>query len=290
MVLSRHFHSFSWVSFIFAVCSVEAFGPTTQHVKYQLQGNYPRALSRRGITNICSSTQLNLSPAPIDIVVSMYKDALNHSPLETKLITGGALAFLGDAIAQSKDEEYDKKRAAAFVAFDMVYRAVQCALFPYITETCDGHFFKSLLPIVPLSDQNQMLDMHFLATLEQTCANQFIIIPIIYYPVFFSLTGWVQGLSLEATMERVQSTIVPLLKRNWAFWIPVQYFQFGYVDEPLQIPFLCAVGLAWTFILSTSAGSTKNYADEDSIEAPTLNSVNEELVVSSETERIVERV
>lgn len=75
-----------------------------------------------------------------------------------------------------------------------------------------------------------------------------------------------QGLSIDATIERVSTTIVPLLKRNWAFWIPVQYFQFGYVDEPLQIPFLCVVGLAWTFILSIVAGSVKSYETEERTE------------------------
>lgn len=100
----------------------------------------------------------------------------------------------------------------------------------------------------------------------ETTANQFIVIPFIYYPLFFSLTGYVQGLSIDATIDRAQTTIIPLLKRNWTFWIPVQYFQFGYVDEPLQIPFLCVVGLAWTFILSVAAGSVKTYDAEVGVE------------------------
>lgn len=100
----------------------------------------------------------------------------------------------------------------------------------------------------------------------ETTANQFIVIPIIYYPLFFSLTGYVQGLSIDATIDRAQTTIIPLLKRNWTFWIPIQYFQFGYVDEPLQIPFLCVVGLAWTFILSVAAGSVKTYDAEVGVE------------------------
>jgi hypothetical protein len=61
------------------------------------------------------------------------------------------------------------------------------------------------------------------------------------------------------------------LKRNWLFWIPVQYFQFGYVDEPLQIPFLCVVGLAWTFILSLAAGSVQTY-DQEGEEPLVVNS------------------
>jgi protein Mpv17 len=214
----------------------------------------------------------SLQAAPLDIMVSMYKDSLMDNPLETKLLTGGVLAFLGDAIAQSQAAIYDKKRAAAFVTFDIVYRAVQCALFPSITTYCDGHYLASLLSTV--SVPAEFIDIHSLATMEQTFANQFIVIPLIYYPVFFSLTGYLQGLSMEATVERVETTLVPLLKRNWLFWIPVQYFQFGYVDEPLQIPFLCVAGLAWTFILSTVAGSIETYGDDAVVEEEAMTSAS----------------
>lgn len=233
----------------------------------------------------------NLQASPYDIVSAFYTQALLTNPLETKLATGGVLALAGDAIAQSRDEDsdYDVKRAGAFVSFDILYRAVQCALFPEIIRSFDGHYLASFTDLIPAIEANRDV----LATMEQTmgkmkiiyrhqwftflgnflsnenflfafAVNQFLVIPFIYYPVFFSLTGYIQGLSIDATIERASTTIIPLLKRNWTFWLPVQYFQFGYVDEPLQIPFLCVVGLAWTFILSIFAGSVKNYdAEED---------------------------
>lgn len=40
----------------------------------------------------------------------------------------------------------------------------------------------------------------------------------------------------------------------------VQFIQFGFIQEDLQIPFLCICGLGWTFILSIMAGSTKEYS------------------------------
>lgn len=112
--------------------------------------------------------------------------------------------------------------------------------------------------------------------------------------MFFSLTGYMQGLSLDATIQRAQTTLFPLLKRNWTFWLPVQYFQFGYVDEPLQIPFLCVVGLAWTFILSISAGSVKSgeaekaepYVLEE--ELGTMNAISHEEGLLIAEENIVE--
>jgi len=166
------------------------------------------------------------------------------------------LALLGDAIAQSREENvpYDGKRAGAFVAFDISYRAAQTALFPIITEYCDGHLLGNVLSFV---------DERSLAVLEQTLANQLVVIPVFYYPLFFSLTGAVQGLTMEENIVRAKESIVSLLKRNWSFWIPVQYFQFGFVDEPLQIPFLCLAGLVWTCILSASAGSVRSFEEEE---------------------------
>ena len=104
-----------------------------------------------------------------------------------------------------------------------------------------------------------VLPMSYLAAMEQTLASQLGIIPFLYYPVFFSLTGLIQGLTTEQSITRAKETFIPLMKRNLLLWIPVQFIQFGFIEEGLQIPFLSVCGLAWTFILSIMAGSAKNY-------------------------------
>lgn len=50
----------------------------------------------------------------------------------------------------------------------------------------------------------------------------------------------------------------------------VQFVQFAFIQEDLQIPFLSICGLAWTFILSANAGSTKSYVSEDAEAMPTI--------------------
>ena len=116
-----------------------------------------------GLENIRRET--SLSVAPFDEISTLYNQALLTNPLETKLVTGGVLASLGDYIAQKGEAEgYDTKRAGAFVTFDVMYRALQCALFPEITRVCDGHFLGSFVPLVDLS---------ILATLEQTMGKHF---------------------------------------------------------------------------------------------------------------------
>ena len=37
----------------------------------------------------------------------------------------------------------------------------------------------------------------------------------------------------------------------------VQFVQFGFIEESLQIPFLAVAGLGWTFIISAFAGNAK---------------------------------
>ena len=193
--------------------------------------------------------------------LSGYKELLKTYPLPTKMMTGATLAVCGDAIAQSKDAdaEYDKRRAASFAAFDMAYRALQHFSFPIIVAYCHGQILGTL-PVVGSLDSSQ------LAAMEQTLASQLGIVPFLYYPAFFTISGAIQGLSAEASWSRAVDTFVPLMKRNLLFWIPVQFIQFGYIQEDLQIPFLSCAGLAWTFILSLYAGSAKNYSPEKEME------------------------
>ena len=45
----------------------------------------------------------------------------------------------------------------------------------------------------------------------------------------------------------------------------MQFIQFGFIEESLQIPFLAVCGLVWTFIISLFAGNAKkSYSEEDS--------------------------
>lgn len=203
----------------------------------------------------------NPSASAIFDPLSGYKELLKTYPLPTKMMTGATLAVCGDAIAQSKDAdaEYDKRRAASFAAFDMAYRALQHFAFPIIVAYCHGQILGSL-PVVGSLDSSQ------LAAMEQTLASQLGIVPFLYYPAFFTISGAIQGISAEASWARAVDTFVPLMKRNLLFWIPVQFIQFGYIQEDLQIPFLSCAGLAWTFILSVYAGSAKSYSPEKEME------------------------
>lgn len=224
--------------------------------------------------------------------LSIYKQHLLTEPLKTKVLTGIVLAVVGDALAQysssrtttttiTEDEggpprpfEYNVKRAISFATFDGCYRAVQQVTYPPMMKICNGKFSLALLsstttvltlPFPPSSSssidsstQATSYLLHILASFEQTLFSQLLIIPIIYYPTFYIVTSFVQGLSLAQTIHRIKCTFIPLMKRNLLFWIPVQFVTFAFVDEGtnLQIPILIVCGLVWTIILSITAGAT----------------------------------
>lgn len=205
------------------------------------------------------STISSQTPQHFDLLAS-YQDVLKHHALPTQMVTGATLAVTGDAIAQRTQNknpsafDYDTRRAASFAVFDVAYRVLQHYAFPVIVSHCHGQYLGS----VPLFEDN--LDVFFRATMEQTLSNQLVIVPFLYYPAFFTLTGFLQGLSVEATVTRAKDTFWFLFQRNLLFWIPVQFIQFGFIEQELQIPFVCGAGLVWTAILSILAGSATTNA------------------------------
>jgi len=197
-----------------------------------------------------------------NILYKPYQNSLVKNPLITKVITGAVLAVAGDAVAQSTSTDqtkigYDKRRALSFAVFDSCYRFFQHNMFPIVIRLGQGNVVKALLPkILP-----SKTIAHFLApaaaAIEQTAMYQFVIVPLLYYPIFFAFTGSIQGLSTSQSLNRMKRQFFPCWTRNLMFWIPTQMILFGVVAEKWQIPFACLMGVLWSMILSTVAGNSK---------------------------------
>lgn len=205
------------------------------------------------------------NPNVFEIAATLYRQQLRDDPLKTKVLTGICLAVLGDALAQSREPaKYNVNRAVSFAAFDGCYRAVQQYTYPPMMQLCSGKFLTSILASFGMASISSE-QLHLLASVEQTLISQLIIIPALYYPVFYAVTGAVQGLTVDQTIARAKETFVPLMKRNLQFWIPVQFFAFAFVEENLQIPILIVCGLVWTVILSVAAGAAKETTTQDNV-------------------------
>jgi hypothetical protein len=271
----------------------------TQHITSAIHDGGHVAFSngiQHASSNIIASSAINVDENAIASTalnafnpLEAYAQQLVKHPLITKMMTGATLAVCGDAIAQSQnDDEYDKRRAASFAGFDFIYRAVQHFSFPAIVQHCQGQYIAFILATIPGLQalvQSQLGEnaQSYFGAMEQTLASQLVIVPFFYYPVFYTVTAFVQGLDRDAAIQRAKDTFIPLMQRNLLFWIPVQFIQFGYVDENLQIPFLSVAGLAWTFIISVFAGKATAAAKSSSV----VNAVEVEFEVEDKEELMV---
>lgn len=195
-----------------------------------------------------------ISQAAISLLLA-YEGSLLKHPLRTKVMTGATLAAFGDYLAQVKEmrssnKEYSVPRALSFAAFDSVYRMFQHLMLPMLVLLGKGHFTQNLLSSIPLVTSN----LAFAAALERTLMYQFGVIPFFYYPIFFTFTGLMQGLTLKETYSRAKKNFLPCWKKNLLFWIPTQMVMFGLIQENWQVPFVCVMGIIWSMILSVVAG------------------------------------
>jgi len=203
-----------------------------------------------------------------NMMFTPYQNSLVNNPLVTKVFTGAVLAIVGDAVAQATSNEaalanqqtkigYDKRRALSFAAFDSCYRVFQHNVFPWVIRSGQGNVIKRLLPKIIPSQNMVAFFSPAAAAIEQTAIYQFVIVPFLYYPIFFTFTGFIQGLSLTQSIDRMKRQYFPCWRRNLMFWIPTQMVLFGVVAEKWQIPFACLMGMIWSTILSKTAGNTK---------------------------------
>ena len=182
------------------------------------------------------------------LALDTYTTLLVEHPLTTNIATAGALAAAGDAVAQRNNVVYDAKRGLSFVAFDAAYRGgFQTPLLPWIIDHCHGDVLGQLVSI----------DTNILAAAECTLFNQLTVIPIVYYPLFFGITGYVQNLDTEASLTRAKTQFTTLCVRNWKFWVPANFLQFCLLPNEWQVPYTCAMGFIWNVILSASAGDAR---------------------------------
>jgi hypothetical protein len=203
-----------------------------------------------------------------------------------------------DAEADTALLDYDATRGAAFLLFGALYTgAFQHVWFQYLSQhlpdwgTALGlwggppHQALDVNAVIGLDEWWRFFDLmapqppsDLELAAAKVAVNQFLVIPTVYMPLFFAMTGALAGLDSNQSIARAQSLFAPLLSRNYFFWLPVQFLQFLFLPVQWQIPFQSVASLVWTVILSSIGTSSTPATAMSSIVAYEQDHDNDELI------------
>jgi len=94
-----------------------------------------------------------------------------------------------------------------------------------------------------------------------------VIVPLFFFPLFFGVTGVVQGLSRDASLKRLRENYLPMCLKSVRFWFPIQILQFLFVPLDWQVSTIQFISFVWNMILSSLQGS----CNDDSCALPMLS-------------------
>ena len=190
-----------------------------------------------------------------------YCRLLDKQPLTVKAITGGTLAFTGDATAQYL--EYCAGAGAPHFRVGGVPSVPHQGVFPAWYDQRRG------LAMTSLGAAYQGLANHFLinslerlfptalglrSVINKTLVTQLVLNPLCYLPTFFVWTGAVRGLTLEQLQTKVQREYWSTLNATWLIFTPSNLFVYWLVPVPLQTSVTAVVGFTYQLTLSLIAG------------------------------------
>lgn len=185
-------------------------------------------------------------------LAQFYSTCLHHYTVLTQALTTATLACLGDAIAQQQQNtRYDTGRGMTFFLWGAVYTGVfQHVWFAYLSAHVQAAF-------AVMDQESVLMDnyIHMKIALVQVLLNQFVIVPILYVPLFLFVTS---NFGVHAAWQRARAMYWTLLWRNYAFWLPVQWLEFCCIHQEWQIPFQSVAALVWTTVLSLTSNSNTN--------------------------------
>ena len=196
-------------------------------------------------------------------LAAWYSTQLTRSPLATQMVTAGSIAGCGDLLAQQLQRDWwqlqgteqpaaheasiDWRRTLAFVSFGALYTGgIQSVLFRFYAKQW------------PLALATESYWSRARPVLARLFCNQFVVVPALYFPLFFGVTETLRGRTPVQAKAHYDSRWWKACQLNYCLWLPAQAVQFALVPVQLQVLFVSGVGLFWQTSLSIAANYGKS--------------------------------
>lgn len=167
-----------------------------------------------------------------------YQDALFHSPLLVKTVTGVSFAAVGDAAAQRLEQrgsdrmELDFTRLASFASFGAFW-----------TGPVNHVYLRALH-----NRFQHEVGMRGLA--KKLAIHHAFVNPCLYLPGFLAYSAACKGLDPPAVRQYCTERYAGGLASIWGFWVPASIFIFTKVREPSQSVVMAGMSLVFNTLFS----------------------------------------
>jgi hypothetical protein len=137
----------------------------------------------------------------------------------------------------SGPQPFDFERLTRFMTYPFIMAPLQFLWFGRLTKW---------FPIGPKNGNTQAL--------KRVALDQFIFAPI-GLSCFFTFMTVTEGGGRKEVANKFGDLYLPTLRANYILWPAVQIINFRFMPLQFQIPFVSAVGIAWTAYLSLTNAS-----------------------------------
>ena len=105
-------------------------------------------------------------------------------------------------------DDLDRRRLTAFSLFGFLWMgAGQYVLYCRV--------FEAVLPAKTV-----------LHSAGKMVLDQFVHVPLLFLPIFYSVDAWVRGEGLEHVRGKYKNEALTTLKANWTIWVPASFVSF----------------------------------------------------------------
>ena len=171
---------------------------------------------------------------------------LKKHPLFVSLVGNTIKTAYADIITQKyleNKKQLDLQRLCVFTSFGFVYLGGwQYYLFNNLFVRCEK--------IMTLSKYKQ-----FSRSIVLTFLDIGVHTPLMYYPSFYVIKGYLEKQSINNIIETYNVNIKNDMIAIWKVWLPAQMINFMFCPIHLRMPFITSVSFGWTIILSFMRGN-----------------------------------